>query len=225
MEYGISDTGTDAGTIAVLTMGHVRDGKVTIPEYGGVSSVSSSLLLRDMDLLFNRTNSRDLVAKVGLFRMGTRPATFASYLVRMRSRRDNNPEFLNFLLNDVGFLAEARREAIPSLHQSNLNPSRYGRLPTPLPSAQEQGAIANFLRKRASDVNTATHQANRKIYLVREYRTRLIADMVTGRLDVRGAAATLPEVDPLAGDDVDDPVDTDVDSALQDLECRTEVTL
>ena len=91
---------------------------------------------------------------------------------------------------------------------------------------QEQGAIANFLRKRASDVNTATHQANRKIYLVRpEYRTRLIADVVTGRLDVRGAAATLPEVDPLAGDDVDDPVDTDVDSALQDLEARTEVTL
>ena len=225
MEYGISDTGTDAGTIAVLTMGHVRDGKVTIPEYGGVSSVSSSLLLQDMDLLFNRTNSRDLVAKVGLFRMGTRPATFASYLVRMRSRRDNNPEFLNFLLNDVGFLAEARREAIPSLHQSNLNPSRYGRLPIPLPSAQEQGAIANFLRKRASDVNTATHQANRKIYLVREYRTRLIADVVTGRLDVRDAAAGLPEVDPLAGGDMDDPSDTDVDSALENLESRTEVII
>ena len=223
MEYGISDTGTDAGTIAVLTMGHVRDGKVTIPEYGGVSSVSSSLLLQDMDLLFNRTNSRDLVAKVGLFRIGTRPATFASYLVRMRSRRDSNPEFLNFLLNDVGFLTEARREAIPSLHQSNLNPSRYGRLPIPLPYAQEQQAIANFLRKRASDLNAATRQANREIYLVREYRTRLIADVVTGKLDVRDAAATLPEVDPLAGDDIDHPVDTDVDSVLEELETVKEV--
>ena len=157
--------------------------------------------------------------------MGTRPATFASYLVRMRSRRDDNPEFLNFLLNDVGFLAEARREAIPSLHQSNLNPSRYGRLPIPLPSAQEQGAIANFLRKRASDLNTATHQANRKIYLVREYRTRLIADVVTGRLDVRDAAAGLPEVDPLARGDVDDPLDLDVDSVLEELETVKEVTI
>ena len=45
----------------------------------------------------------------------------------------------------------------------------------------------------------------RRIDLIHEYRTRLIADVVTGKLDVREAAAALPEVDPLAADDaVDD---------------------
>ena len=45
----------------------------------------------------------------------------------------------------------------------------------------------------------------REIVVVREYRTRLIADVVTGKLDVREAAAGLPEVDPLAAED--DPDD------------------
>ena len=132
MEYGISDSGSDDGTIALLTMGNIRDGEVTVPRYGGVTSVDPSLLLRDKDLLFNRTNSSELVAKVGLFRSEGRPVTFASYLVRMRTRPENSPEFLNLLLNDAGFVAIARREAIPSLHQSNLNPTRYGRLKIPL---------------------------------------------------------------------------------------------
>ena len=120
MDYGISETGTDDGTFAVLTMGDIRAGVVIVPESGGVTEVAPNLLLQDRDLLFNRTNSAELVAKVGLFRSGGRPVTFASYLVRMRSRQENTPEFLNLLLNEVGFVTSARREAIPSLHQSNL---------------------------------------------------------------------------------------------------------
>ena len=55
------------------------------------------------------------------------------------------------------------------------------------------------------------HQiVNRETALVREYRTRLIVDVVTGRLDVREAAAALPEVDLLAAaDDLDDTGDPD----------------
>ena len=41
--------------------------------------------------------------------------------------------------------------------------------------------------------------AQRQIELLREYRTRLIADVVTGKLDVREAAANLPEMDPAEG--------------------------
>ena len=56
-----------------------------------------------------------------------------------------------------------------------------------------------------------------------EYRTRLIADVVTGKLDVREAAAALPEVDPLAAeDDLDDTFDTDADSALDELDATLE---
>ncbi len=199
MEYGISDSGSDDGTIGLLTMGNVRDGTVTVPTYGGVTSVDPTLLLQDKDLLFNRTNSPDLVAKVGLFRSQGRPITFASYLVRMRTGPENSPEYLNLLLNDVGFVSVARRAAIPSLHQSNLNPTRYGRLKIPLPPQSEQEAIVQGVTEWSSVVNSAIVKTNREIDHLREYRTRLIADVVTGKLDVRDAAAELPEED-LSGD-------------------------
>ena len=223
MDYGISDTGTGDGTIAVLTMGDVRDGTVTVPEHGGVTFVAPNMLLQDKDLLFNRTNSAELVGKVGLFRSGRRPVTFASYLVRMRARLENRPEYLNLLLNDVGFVAAARREAIPSLHQSNLNPTRYGRLRIPLPPGPEQTEIIEFVMEKVSSIEAAVVKANREAELLHEYRIRLIADVVTGKLDVREVAAALPEFDPLeAEQDLEDTLGMDSESDVNDLDTSVE---
>ena len=55
----------------------------------------------------------------------------------------------------------------------------------------------------------------REIDLLREYRNRLIADVVTGKLDVREATAKLPEVDSLAADDWDGTIHCGEDSSLR----------
>ena len=65
-----------------------------------------------------------------------------------------------------------------------------------LPPLPEQAAIVEYLDQAIVDIDTAVARANREIELLEEYRTRLIADVVTGKLDVREAAAALPEVDP-----------------------------
>ena len=192
MDYGISESASDSGTIRILTMGHLRDGRVIVPPDGGVDSVSPYLLLQEGDLLFNRTNSQELVGKVGLFDGHDSPVTFASYLVRLRSRPNHEPEYLNMALNDASFLSRARREAIPSLHQSNLNPTRYGRLHIALPSKAEQQVILIALRQQMRSIDSSIARARRQIELLQEYRTRLIADVVTGKVDVREAAAQLP---------------------------------
>ena len=67
-----------------------------------------------------------------------------------------------------------------------------------LPDIAEQEVIITYLTSRLSAIQSATERAQRQIDLFREFRTRLIADVVTGKLDVREAAAALPEVDPLA---------------------------
>ena len=192
MDYGISESASDSGTIRILTMGHLRDGRVIVPPDGGVDSVSPYLLLQEGDLLFNRTNSQELVGKVGLFDGHDSPVTFASYLVRLRSRPNHEPEYLNMALNDALFLSRARREAIPSLHQSNLNPTRYGRLHIALPTKAEQQVILIALRQQMRSIDSSIARARRQIELLQEYRTRLIADVVTGKVDVREAAAQLP---------------------------------
>jgi type I restriction enzyme S subunit len=195
LDYGISEPSTDAGTIRVLTMGNIRDGRVTIPQSGGVSAVNASLLLESGDLLFDRTNSAELVGKVGLFMGSDSPVTFASYLVRMRPRPEYEPQYLNLVCNDVSTLSVARREAIPSLHQSNLSPTRYGRLHIPLPPLDEQRTIVEALKEKTSPLDNAIDAARREIDLLREYRTRLIADVVTGKLDVRDVPVPDDETD------------------------------
>ena len=189
MDYGISESATDSGSIRLITMGHVSEGRVTVPHSGGVDAVSENLLLQDGDLLFNRTNSQELVGKVGLFEDHETPVTYASYLVRLRPTSHHNSDYLNAVLNDAKVLSIVRREAIPSLHQSNLNPTRYGRIRIPLPRLNEQVAIMKYLKRVTEEIDAGINRAHRQIELVQEYRTRLIADVVTGKLDVRGVVA------------------------------------
>jgi type I restriction enzyme S subunit len=63
----------------------------------------------------------------------------------------------------------------------------------PIPPKDEQLAIVHFLTEANKNTDSAIAKARREISLLREYRTRLIADVVTGKLDVREAAANLPE--------------------------------
>ena len=107
--------------------------------------------------------------------------------------------------------------------QWDLSQVRMRAIPLSVPPLREQTAIVRYLDKATANADSAIDRAYDRIELFREYRTRLIADVVTGKLDVRDAAATLPEVDPLAGDDIDHPVDTDVDSVLEELETVKEV--
>ncbi len=99
----------------------------------------------------------------------------------------------------------------------------FKRMPTPRPPQEEQVLIADFNDSNVVTIDQEVCQLERQIHFLKEYRTRLVADVVTGKLDVRDAAAALPKVDPLAGDDVDDPVDTDMDSVLEELETVKEV--
>ena len=191
MDYGISESASHSGAIPLLTMGNLRDGQVIVPHEGGVDSVDPYLLLREGDLLFNRTNSRELVGKVGLFTGHDSPTTFASYLVRMRPNSNHEPEYLNMVLNDTSFISSARRESVPSLHQSNLNPTRYGRLHIALPPKEEQSVILRVLQEETVTLRNSVARTRRQIDLMNEYRTRLTADVVTGQLDVREAAAQL----------------------------------
>ena len=62
-----------------------------------------------------------------------------------------------------------------------------------LPPLVEQTAIVEYLDKAIAQIDAAIARARRQIELLEEYRARLIADVVTGKLDVRTAAAQLPE--------------------------------
>jgi len=62
-----------------------------------------------------------------------------------------------------------------------------------IPPGDEAAAIAGYLDSETSGPQAFISRLEREIELLREYRTRLVADVVTGKLDVREAAARLPE--------------------------------
>jgi type I restriction enzyme S subunit len=79
----------------------------------------------------------------------------------------------------------------------------------PVPRLAEQGAICAHLDAQVARFKETISRLEREIELLREYRTRLVADVVTGKLDVREAAARLPDEAPLdaAEDDTDPSLD------------------
>ena len=75
-----------------------------------------------------------------------------------------------------------------------LNMVILARLQLLIPPLVDQDAILDFVRKETATLNSAIARTEREIALMQEYRTRLTADIVTGKLDVREAAAKLPDI-------------------------------
>lgn len=99
-DYGLSDKAFVGGVgVPVLAMGHIQSGKVLLDTEKIVTETVESLpelYLKNRDLLYNRTNSAELVGKTGIFLGNDDEYTFASYLIRIRTDKDSLlPEFLN----------------------------------------------------------------------------------------------------------------------------------
>jgi type I restriction enzyme S subunit len=185
VDYGISDSLEPDGVVAVLRMGNIQNGRVEVDDLKYVDQVDEDLLLRTDDLLYNRTNSLDLIGKVGRFVEGDGPTTFASYLVRLRTSDNCDPAFMAYLLNTDEVLGNARSRAFVAIGQCNLNPTRYGEIVVAVPPPSEQRSIADVLDARISEIASLAAEAHKTVGLLRERRSALISAAVTGKIDVR----------------------------------------
>ena len=188
MDYGIGVSTGDEGRYPVLKMGNVQDGEIQFVKLDFIDEVDDNLILERGDLLYNRTNSPDQVGKAAIFRKSRADAiTFASYLVRLRVNHRVNAWYLNYVLNSSGFLAFARRLAVPSVQQSNLNSTRYAQMFIPLPPIEEQKAILSFLNEKTAAVDTVVATIQTQIDTLIAYRKSLIHECVTGQRRVTEA--------------------------------------
>ena len=119
----------------------------------------------------------------------------ALHRLRPRDRDQDVARFMYYVLR-----AAAERNAFTDGHISTIAHLTGDKLRAhrfPFPTFSEQTAIVHFLDHTTTGIDHASSRTQRQIDLLSEYRTRLISDVVTGKLDVREAAARLPEVDPL----------------------------
>jgi type I restriction enzyme S subunit len=104
------------------------------------------------------------------------------------------PEFLAFCLNSPRCYEQAQLLTRGATNQ-DLGLGRMKQIELPLPpTITEQTEIVSWLKGQLKTFNTAIARTEKEIALMQEYRTRLTADIVTGKLDVREAAAKLPDL-------------------------------
>jgi len=147
-QYGTSQKAHQAEQgVPVLAMGNIQDGNVVI--YGHEKKIRSNsdelpaLFLKKMDLLYNRTNSAELVGKTALYLGESDTLTFASYLIRLRpSLRWTSPTFLNLWMNTSEF---RETQIVPHIKkqtgQANVNGTILKNMLVPLPPLAEQHRI------------------------------------------------------------------------------------
>jgi type I restriction enzyme, S subunit len=108
------------------------------------------------------------------------------------SSQSQNQRFLNYLLHSTFIKTQLEGFMVGSTFK-RINISEINTLTVLVPPKAEQDSICEWLDSRLAVHDDVIQSAEHEIKLMREYRTRLIADVVTGKLDVRAAAAALPQ--------------------------------
>lgn len=145
-QYGTSDKADgDAKTgVPVLRMGNIRDGRIDLSDLkhmDGDWKETANFTVRRGDILFNRTNSPELVGKAAVYDLDL-PAVFASYLVRVEcDERLVDSRYVCGWINSPWGRFWARTVRTDCVSQSNINASKLLSLPVPLPPLAEQREI------------------------------------------------------------------------------------
>lgn len=188
VEYGSSTKSDTQGQIPVLRMGNLQSGKIDWADlvYTSNEREISKYQLRSGDVLFNRTNTIDLVGKTSIYN-GERPAIFAGYLIRIKADKSLlNSRFLNYILNAQFSKNYSNKVLSVAVGQANINGQKLRTYPIPLPpTLAEQEAIAATL----SDVDSLLTALDALIAKKRFIKQGTMQELLTGRKRLPGFTA------------------------------------
>ena len=132
----------------------------------------------------------------------------------LRASRAIDPRFLYLLTFEAQFRRLGVESMTGSAGQQRISQEFVANYFVGIPERAEQIRIIEALKVWTYEFDAAIDAAHREIALIQEFRTRLIADVVTGKFDVSAAAANLPEIienepidDLVQGDDLDEAID------------------
>lgn len=187
-EYGSSAKASakQANGVPIVRMGNIQDGQVDLsrdvkylpPDHPDAARYA----LRDGDLLFNRTNSPELVGKSAAFRGSPARACFASYLIRVQLDDRCLPEWASLYLNSPSGRRWAASVRSQQVGQANINGSKLAAMPLPLPPVDEQHRILSEFQRQVSLVESATAVVDRALIRAGHLRRAILARAFSGQL-------------------------------------------
>jgi len=151
VQYGTSaKTSSGVGGVPVIRMGNISNGRLVLGSLKYLPKCHlefPELLLVDGDVLFNRTNSAELVGKTAVYRGIPSPCSFASYLIRVRLANGFEPDGLAYFLNSTLGRSWVWSVVSQQVGQANVNGSKLQSLRIPLaPQAEQHRIVAEVER-------------------------------------------------------------------------------
>ena len=186
IQYGTSvKASADASGIPVLRMGNIQDGELDFSDLKYLPADdpdTRKTSLRDGDLLFNRTNSAELVGKSAVYKERHPPACFASYLIRVSFPLDVSPDYIcTFINSQQGkrYIAQVRNQQVG---QANVNGTKLAAMPIPLPPVSEQRRIVAEVERRLSVVQQAESAVEANLARAERLRQSILKQAFSGQL-------------------------------------------
>lgn len=180
-QYGTSKKANEPQGIPVLRMGNITyEGELDLKDlkYVELDELERKKFnLKNGDILFNRTNSPELVGKTTVYDSQSE-MTFAGYLVRARTSEDAHPEYISGFLNSSYGKAYLRNQAKSIVGMANINAKEFLKIPIPSANESEQGVFSSLYIHCRSQINLV----RKKITLLEELHQSLATRAFAGQL-------------------------------------------
>jgi type I restriction enzyme S subunit len=183
-QYGTSEKATELGLgVPVLRMGNLVEGNINWSDLKYIElseAEEKKYLLENGDVIFNRTNSVELVGKTAVFN-GERKAVFASYLIRFRLLPDKaNPHFVAAYINSQSGRKFIEDNMARAIGQANVSASKMHRMPIPLPSLERQNQIMQELKSKQQNANNLIRNLESQLAEINRLPASLLREAFTG---------------------------------------------
>ena len=185
-KYGTSNKSLRSGSVPVLRMGNIQDGEIVFDNlvYSNNEDDNKKYNLEKGDLLFNRTNSAELVGKTGIYR-GQQRAIFAGYIILLRPILIDS-EYLNYVLGSNYARSYCKEVKTIGVQQCNINAEKISSFILPLPPLAEQKRIVAKIEELLPKVEEYGKAQEALDKLNEELPERLkksvLQEAITGRL-------------------------------------------
>lgn len=145
--------------------------------------IANQYLLADGDILLARSGAT--VGKTFIYKPNWGVAAYAGYLIRARMAETMNADFAYQFLQSGCYWQWLNSIFIQATIQ-NVSAEKYANLVFPVPPLAEQIAIINALKKQLGKIDSQRERVELVLHRLQEYRSALITNAVTGKIDVRG---------------------------------------
>jgi type I restriction enzyme S subunit len=185
-QYGTSEKADrDPSGIPVLRMGNIQDGKLDFSDLKYLPArwpKTDDFVLQEGDVLFNRTNSAELVGKTAVYKAFHPRAVFASYLIRVRTNDAYLPDLLSFCINSFHGRRYIASVVSQQVGQANVSGTKLSKMPIPFPPLSEQHRIVAEVEQRLSVADEMAKAVEQSLKRAERLRQSILKRAFEGKL-------------------------------------------